>query len=75
MNSFCAKIILPKNYKPKLLAHKSCAKKLSYEKAARKILVKSTPDVLSRVTIRNYAAGLVLNNNCTNTALGLLNRL
>jgi hypothetical protein len=43
MSSFCAKILSPKNYKPKLQAHKSCAKKILYEKAARKILVKLTP--------------------------------
>jgi hypothetical protein len=35
-------MILPNNYKPKLQAHKSYAKKLSYEKAARMILVKLT---------------------------------
>ncbi len=28
MSSFCAKILLPKNYKPKFLAHKSCAKNI-----------------------------------------------
>jgi hypothetical protein len=36
MSSFSAKILSPKNDKPK---NKSCAKKLSYEKAACKILV------------------------------------
>jgi hypothetical protein len=34
-----------KNYKPKVQAHKSCAKKLSYEKAAPKMLVKITPSL------------------------------
>jgi hypothetical protein len=40
MSSFCAKILSPKKLKPKLKAHKSCTKKLSYKTAARKILVK-----------------------------------
>jgi hypothetical protein len=28
MSSFCAKILLPKNYEAKFLAHKSCAKSI-----------------------------------------------
>jgi len=36
MSSLCAKILLPKNYKPKLLAHKSCAKNFG----TKKLLVK-----------------------------------
>jgi hypothetical protein len=34
-----------------------------------------TPDVLTRATIGKYAAGFVSNNNCTNFAQKLLNRL
>jgi hypothetical protein len=37
-----------KNYKPKFLSHKSCAKKLSHKNAAGKILVKLTPGVLNK---------------------------
>jgi hypothetical protein len=33
------------------------------------------PDVLTRLTIGKYAAGLVRSNNCTNFAQTLLNRL
>jgi hypothetical protein len=43
MSSFCAKILLPKNYNPKSKHIKAAKKKLLYEKAACKILVKLTP--------------------------------
>jgi hypothetical protein len=42
MSSFCAKILSPKNYKPNF-KHIKAAQRLSYEKAAHKILVKLTP--------------------------------
>jgi len=42
MSSFCAKILSPKNYKPKLKAQKSCAKNFHMKKADSKILVKLT---------------------------------
>jgi hypothetical protein len=45
MSNFCARILLPKNYKPKILSTYKLRKKRSYEKAAHKVLVKLTPGV------------------------------
>jgi hypothetical protein len=39
MSSFCAKILLPKNYKPKLSAHKRCAKNFGMKKLLVKYIV------------------------------------
>jgi len=43
MSSFCADILLPKNYKSKLRLEKSCAKALLYKKVVRKMFMKLTP--------------------------------
>ncbi len=45
MSSYCAKILSPKNYKPKLWAHKSCAKNFRTKNLLSNGLVKLIPGV------------------------------
>jgi hypothetical protein len=44
-------------------------------KAVHKMLVKLTPDVLTKVTLGKYVAGLIRNNICANFAQNIFNRL